>query len=104
MQTCDLQGWISPRPLLIVVFVPVMFVGGYSLIAGGQGRNKPAKRAVRQISLLTAGVYFMCPLLQTLTKSVSRSAPLDCPDKSTTIAEHPVHCSSVALLLASHKH
>lgn len=75
-----------------------MFVGGYCLIAGGQGRNKHAKRAVRQVSLLTAGVYFMSPLLQTLTKSVSRSAPLDCLDKSITIAEHPVHCSNVALL------
>ena len=74
MQPCDLQGWIFPRPLLVVVIVPIVFVGGYCLIAGGQGRNKLAKRAARQVCLLTAGVYFMSPLLQTLTKSVSRSA------------------------------
>ena len=95
MQSCDLQGWISPRPLLIVVIVPVVFAGGYCLIAGGQGRNKHARRAVRQVSLLTAGVYFMSPLLQTLTKSVSRSAPFNCPAKSISIPEHPVHCAGL---------
>lgn len=78
MQTCDLQGWISPRPLLGFVIVPVVFSGGYCLIAAGHGRNQYAKRAVRQITLLTAGVYFMSPLLQTLTKSVSRWTALAC--------------------------
>ena len=75
LQTCDIQGWISPTPLLIIVTVPVLIAGGYCLIAGGQGRDRYAKRAARQITLLTAGVYFMSPLLQTLTRSVSRSAP-----------------------------
>lgn len=94
----DLQGWITPRPMLIVVIVPVVFVGGYCLTAGGQGRNKHAKHAVRQVSLLTAGVYFMSPLLQTLTKSVSRSALLRCPATSTYTAEQFVHCGRFAVL------
>lgn len=65
------KGWISPIPLLVAVIVPVVFAGCYCLVAGGQGRDRYAKRAARQITLLTAGVYFMSPLLQTLTRSVS---------------------------------
>ena len=74
MWTCAIQGWISPTPLLVVVIVPVVFAGVWCLIVGRQGCNGYAKHAARQITLLTAGVYFMSPLLQTLTRSVSRSA------------------------------
>lgn len=63
---------MSPKPLLIVVVVPVVLAGVYSLMAGGNGCDKYAKRAARQVTLLAAGVYFMSPLLQTLTRSVSR--------------------------------
>lgn len=67
-----LQGWMSPRPLLLVVVLPIVLAGGYCAVAGRQAHTSFAKRAVRQVVLLTAGVYLMSPLLQTLTKSVSR--------------------------------
>ena len=63
---------MSPEPLLVIVFVPVVLSGLFCLTAGKHGSNEFAGRAARQVVLLTAGVYFMSPLLQTLTRSVSR--------------------------------
>lgn len=66
------QGWMSPEPLLCVVVVPVLLAGVFCTVAGNQSSIIYARRAVRQLILLTAGVYLMSPLLQTLTSSVSR--------------------------------
>ncbi len=63
---------MSPEPLLCVVVVPVVLAGGFCTIAGSQSSIIYARRAVRQLVLLIAGVYLMSPLLQTLTSSVSR--------------------------------
>ncbi|KAL0054305.1 hypothetical protein WJX82_006881 [Trebouxia sp. C0006] len=65
------KGWMSPEPLLCVVVVPVLLAGAFCTVAGNQSSIIYARRAVRQLVLLTAGVYLMSPLLQTLTSSVS---------------------------------
>ena len=63
---------MSPMPLLVIVLVPIILAGMYCLAAGQQSHRQHARRAFRQVALLIAGVYLMSPLLQTLTRSVSR--------------------------------
>lgn len=63
---------MSPAPLLCVVIVPFVLAAGSYAVAGHEGNVTCARRAVRQVLLLAAGVYLMSPLLQTLTSSVSR--------------------------------
>lgn len=66
------QGWMSPTPVLCVVIVPFALAAASYAAAGDEGNVTCARRAVRQVLLLAAGVYLMSPLLQTLTSSVSR--------------------------------
>lgn len=47
-------------------------VCGLCCVLAGDCSGHDAVRAIRQFALLAGGVYFMSPLLQTLTRSVSR--------------------------------
>lgn len=66
-----MQGRLQTTSLLLLLSAWTGVCGLFCMLARDCSM-KGAVRALRQFTLLASGVYFMSPLLQTLTHSVSR--------------------------------